>query len=76
MADGLAHLESILAPRESRKTLCEKLARVGLQITPKTLANMDCSGKGIADPIRWGKIVYYSKQAILDWVYQREHKVA
>lgn len=75
MDDTLALLEEILLPKESRVSLCEKLSRVGIKISPKTLANLDSQKKGIKNPKRIRGKVYYSKEAILEWIIPQGRKV-
>jgi|APHig6443717817_1056837.scaffolds.fasta_scaffold07726_2 hypothetical protein len=67
--DNILHeFSKDLPPLVTRQEL-EKLT--GGLIKARTLANLDCKGKGPLQKMRIGKKVAYGKEAVLKWLLAR-----
>ena len=68
MDNLLKNLNHTLPALVTRKEL-ERLT--GGLLKARTLANLDCAGKGPAKRIRYGRKVAYERGVLLDWLVQR-----
>lgn len=67
--DGIIeNMRRILPPLVTRQE-AERLT--GGLLKARTLANLDCLGKGPAQRVRYGRKVAYERTVLLDWLTKR-----